>query len=413
MGVPGRSKTGKGSSASTAGNRTTGGGKAGAQEAEARKAGTQKAAARKAPRRRAAIRKPTARPAGRLAKIDSVGIARLVGVARSTVSKALNGYPYVAAETRERILQAVRAYEYYPNYSAQVLAGKRPNTLGLFFFNPGHFSEDVLADFMISSVIENAAAVGYRTLAYVIRNPADRAARESLKEAFYQRRIAAGVFIGVRNREPLIDQLVADGHIVGVLDQRPPVRAEPNRVVTNFNDAETARAVIDYLVVQGHRQIGVIHGDRARNAGAMKYRGFVAGLRAHGLPIRDAWMMDGDFQTEGGYLAMRRLLSEEKQLPTAIAAVNDNTAFGAMRAIAERGLHIPDDISIVGIDGHPFCPYARPPLTTFEYDIQAMMRGLISAVIGVVTGEPDGVALRQVHVSRLVERQSCRRIDPS
>ncbi len=70
-------------------------------------------------------------------------------------------------------------------------------------------------------------------------------------------------------------------------------------------------------------------------------------------------------------------------------------------------------ISIVGIDGHPFCPYARPPLTTFEYDIQAMMRGLISAVIGVVTGEPDGVALRQVHVSRLVERQSCRRIDPS
>lgn len=339
-----------------------------------------------------------------------MGIARLVGVARSTVSKALNGYPYVAAETRERILEAVRHYEYYPNYSAQVLAGKRPNTLGLFFFSAGHFSEDVLADFMISSVIENAAALGYRTLAYVIRDPSDRAARESLKEAFYQRRIAAGVFIGARNREPLIERLVADGQVVGVFDQRPPSRPEPNRVVTNFDDVETARAVIDYLVSQGHRRIGIIQGDRKRNAGAMKQRGFQAALAAHGITVRDAWMMDGDFQSEGGYRAMRRLLMEEKDLPTAIAAVNDNTAFGAMRAIGEHGLHIPDNISIVGIDGHPFGPYARPPLTTFEYDFQAMMRGLISGVIGVVTGQPDGVALRQVHTSRLVERQSCRRI---
>ncbi|HTZ52430.1 MAG TPA: LacI family DNA-binding transcriptional regulator, partial [Spirochaetia bacterium] len=131
------------------------------------------------------------------------------------------------------------------------------------------------------------------------------------------------------------------------------------------------------------------------------------------LEAPGAWMMDGDFQSEGGYRAMRQLIAAEKELPTAIAAVNDNTAFGAMRAIAEVGLHIPKDISIVGIDGHPFGPYARPPLTTFEYDFQAMMRGLISAAIGVVTGQSDGVALRQVHTSRLVERESCRRIDPA
>ncbi len=113
--------------------------------------------------------------AARRKKVDSVDIARLVGVARSTVSKALNGYPYIAAETRERILKAVRAYGYYPNYSAQVLAGKRTTTLGLFFFRAGHFADDVLADFMISSVIENAAALGYHTLASVVRSPEDRA----------------------------------------------------------------------------------------------------------------------------------------------------------------------------------------------------------------------------------------------
>ncbi len=203
---------------------------------------------------------------------------------------------------------------------------------------------------------------------------------------------------------------MTDGHIVGVFDQKPSLHPEPNRVVANFDDARTARAVIDYLASQGHRDIGIIHGDRLRNAGAAKYRGFMAGMRARRLQVREKWMMDGDFQSEGGYQAMRRLLAEEKHLPTAVATVNDNTAFGAMRAIAERGLHIPDDISIVGIDGHPFCDYARPPLTTFEYDIQAMMRGLISAVISVVTGTAEKTVLNQVHFSRLVERQSCRRI---
>jgi LacI family transcriptional regulator len=349
------------------------------------------------------------KPAARRGKIDSVDIARLVGVARSTVSKVLNGYPHVAAHTRERILQAVRAYDYYPNHSAQVLAGKPTDTLGLFFFNAGHFSEDVLADFLISSIIENAAAVGYHTLAYVIR-PDDDATRGSLKEAFYQRRIAAGIFIGARNREPLIEQLVAEGHIVGVFDEKLPRSPEPNRVVANFDDARTARAVIDYLASQGHRQVGIIHGDRARHAGSMKYRGFLEGMKANNLAVKDCWMADGDFQSEGGYQAMRSMLDRCRGLPTAVATVNDNTAFGAMRAIAEAGLRIPEDISIVGIDGHPFCQYSRPPLTTFEYDFQAMMRGLTSAVVGVVEGEPPGPFLHQVYSSRLAERESCRRL---
>jgi LacI family transcriptional regulator len=341
-------------------------------------------------------------------KIDSVDIARLVGVARSTVSKVLNGYPHIAPETRARILQAVRTHQYRPNLSAQILAGKKSNTLGLFFINQGHFSEDVLADFMISSLIENAATFGYHTLAFIIRNPDDADTCASIAETFYQRRIDGGVFIGARNREPVIEALVAEGQVVGVFDQTPAGRHEPNRVVANFDDARTAASVIDYLARLGHRDIAVIHGDRKRNAGVLKHQGFMQGMKAHGLPIVDQWMLSGDFQSEGGYRAMAGLLRDAKALPTAVATVNDNTAFGAMRAIAEAGLRVPEDISIVGIDGHPFCAYARPPLTTFEYDFQEMMHGLISSVVGVVTGREGEVPLHQVFLSRLVERESCR-----
>ncbi len=145
-----------------------------------------------------------------------------------------------------------------------------------------------------------------------------------------------------------------------MFDQRPPNRPEPNRAVVNYDDAATSRAVIAYLASLGHREIGIIDGDRARYAGMMKHRGFLAGMRANGLPVNESWMRDGDFQSESGYRAMRALLAANKRLPTAMAAANDNTAFGAMRAMEEFGLRIPEDISIVGVDGHPVLPVRAP-----------------------------------------------------
>jgi LacI family transcriptional regulator len=341
-------------------------------------------------------------------KVDSVDIARLVGVARSTVSKVLNGYPHIAPETRARILQAVRTHRYRPNLSAQILAGKKSSTLGLFFINQGHFSEDVLADFMISSLIENAATFGFHTLAHIIRNPDDRDTCASIAETFYQRRIDGGVFIGARNREPVIEELVSEGHVVGIFDQTTTGHHEPNRIVANFDDGRTAADAISYLARLGHRDIAIINGDRKRNAGVVKFQGFMHGMKLHGLKVVDDWILSGDFQSEGGYRAMQGLLRDAKTLPTAVATVNDNTAFGAMRAIAEAGLRVPEDISIVGIDGHPFCAYARPPLSTFEFDFQEMTHGLISSVVGVVTGREGDAPLHQVFFSRLVERESCR-----
>jgi LacI family transcriptional regulator len=341
--------------------------------------------------------------------IDSSGIARRVGVARSTVSKVLNGYPNIAEATRERVMNAVRKYQYYPNLSAQVLAGKITNTIGLFFINQGHFSDDILANFLICSIIENTASLGYHTLSYIIRNPEDDETARTIKEVFYQRRISAGIFVGAKNDESVIEELVAEGFTVGIFDQDLPGRREPNRIVVNFQDEESARASIDYLFGLGHRDIGIIHGDLRRNAGAAKHRGFMEAMRAHGLAVREEWNLFGDFNSESGYRAAAKLLAEGTQLPTAIAAVNDNTAFGAMRAIAERGLAMPQEISIIGIDGHPLCEYSRPALTTFEFDFQAMMRGLIATVIGVVENKDQGDRLRQTFSSRLVVRGSCRK----
>ena len=345
--------------------------------------------------------------------IDSIRIGKMAGVSRSTVSKVINNYPDISEATREKVRAAIREYQYYPDLSAQILAGKKTDTIGLFFANTGHFSEDILVNFMISSMIETAATLGYHILTYIIRKPSEPSTMDSIKEVFYQRRIDGGVFVGFRNHEPTIEGLIAEGFVVGVFDQSLPGRSEPNRIVVRFEDARAAAAAIDYLAALGHRRIAVIHGDRLRHAGQAKYEGFLEGLGRNGIEVRDEWMLLGDFPRENARLLTARLIERGGVMPTAIAAVNDGVAFGAMEALQAAGLRIPQDVSIIGMDGHPLGPYVRPPLTTFSFDFRAMFETLISAVVAVVEGSPVAGRASTVFPGAFVERESCRRVSHS
>lgn len=367
---------------------------------------------------------------GRPRSIDSVGIAKMVGVARSTVSKVLNGYPNISERTRERVLAAVRQYQYYPNLSAQVLAGKHVKTLGLFFVTAGSFSGDILTNFMLSRVIESAAAVGYHVLTYIIHNFDDQETGNSVREVFFQNRVSAGIFIGARDREPVIEELIASGFVVGVFDESPAGRKEPNRVIVNLDDEQTAKAVITYLHRLGHRRIAIINGDQKRNAGRAKKRGFEAGLRACGLRALPEWTAESDFTETGGYTQMKKLLSangwmtrldsetqeapsqdppeHRRPLPTSLAAVNDNVAFGVIRALDEAGISVPAQVSVAGMDGHPLGPHTHPPLTTFSFDFSEMVSSLTVGVVRVVEGRsPDAPPDRTGFRARLIERESC------
>jgi LacI family transcriptional regulator len=341
--------------------------------------------------------------------VDSARIAKLVGVSRSTVSKVINNYPNISAQTRERVLAAIRHHQYYPDLSAQILAGKKTSTIGLFFANDGHWSDDVHANHMISSMIEHAAELGYHILTYIIRNTSAPETSGTIKEVFYQRRVDAGLFLGFRNHESAIEELIADGFVVGVFDQYLPGREEPNRIVVNLDDRGSAAEAIDYLAGLGHRKIGVLNGDRTRNAGQAKYEGYIAGLQRNGLPVVDDWMLFADFREQAAYDAVAQLLRRGGPLPTAVAAVNDNCAFGVMRALKDAGIKVPDDVSVVGMDGHILGAYVRPALTTFRFDFDAMLGTLVGAVVRAVENDP-AETVRAVFTGTLVERESCRSV---
>lgn len=342
-------------------------------------------------------------------EINSTEIARLAGVSRSTVSRVINNYPNVPAKTKEKVMRIIKEYQYVPNFSAQIMAGKRTRTIGLFLKSTGLVSTDMLTNMLITRVIESASLRGYYVLTHIMRTSTDQEEARMVKETFQQRRIDGGIFIGAANDEPLIEELIGEGYLVGVIDQNMPGRTEPNRIVSNFDNITGIRQGVDYLVELNHRKIAFINGDPLRWSGPEKYEGFMQAMAAHKLPVNEKWIIPGDFSEEGGYQATRKWLGTISELPTAIFAVNDSVAFGALRALNEAEIQVPEQISLIGFDDHVLSSRINPTLTTIHVDFHGMMENLTDALIESIEHGPQQFQKFMARTA-LVVRDSCRAI---
>jgi len=348
--------------------------------------------------------------------INSVEIARLAGVSRSTVSRVINNYSNVPAHTREKVMEVIREHNYFPNASAQMLAGKSSRTIGLFLIEPGTVASDTLTNMLIVSVIEHASSLGYFVLTHIIRDPADTVTLRRVKEIFFQRRIDGGIFIGAAIREPFLDELAAEGFTIGIVDQVQDGRQQPGRLTAEFNNALGMEQAVSYLQKLGHRNIALINGDMNRLSGPQKYEGYRDAMRNNGLTVRPEWVLPGSFSESGGYAAAQHLLQAGGPLPTALIAANDSAAFGAVRALREHGLAVPEGMSVIGFDDHPLSSRHQPALTTIRFDMGEMLQRLTSALIGEIEqgqegADEDAVLIRSIRQDcSLVIRDSCRRI---
>jgi len=342
-------------------------------------------------------------------EINSTEIAKLAGVSRSTVSRVINNYANVPEKTKQKVMKVIQQYNYFPNLSAQVLAGKRTRTIGLFMIDTGRVSGDSISSLLLARIIESASSHGYYVLTHIVRDMRELEETRTIKESFFQRRIDGGVFIGAANHEPLIEELIAEGFMVAIVDQHLPGRSEPNRIVFNFDNETGVGHAVDYLVSLGHKKIGMINGDMNRYSGPSKWRGFQAAMSRHHLPLVQQWMLPGDFNEESGYKAIKKFMKSRAELPTAIFAANDSVAFGAIRALKESGVLVPQQISVIGFDDHILSAHYSPALTTIRVDFADMMDKLTKTLISKI--ENGAESFHQVAVgTELVVRDSCQRV---
>ena len=344
-------------------------------------------------------------------KLTSSQIAELAGVSRSTVSRVVNGYDNVPKATYDKVMRVIRENNYHPHLSGQLLVGKKTGTLGFFWItgaSPG-LAQDELASSYIVQVIEAAARHGYLMLTCILENLTDPKNSAWVNKIFMQGRIDAGIFIGVKHDEPLMEDLIAGNNIVGIFDHYHPDKREPNRISANY-ELDAGSKVINYLHSLGHKKIALIHGDMNCYSSIKRKESFLSAMEHYGMEMRPEWMCVGGIYEHQGYEAAKGLISKAIQsgeLPTAICANNDAVAFGVYRALQEANISVPDQVSVTGIDGH--VRKVTPVLTTYAFDYHEFFSSLVTRTIGALEQREDNPSTEFIK-GHLVEGQSCRRL---
>lgn len=321
-------------------------------------------------------------------------IARLANVSHTTVSRALNNSPLIKEVTKRKIVEIAQQLNYIPNYNAKSLVLQRSHTIGLFFTSLSRgTSSSFFADTMrgVNSII----GVEYNLFVRGIDDYSDYA-------TIHPKR-----FDGII----LMSQSDADNAFIEhVVNQQIPLvvlnRLIPGGSFVNIvsNDREGAGHAGEYLVAQGHRRIALIEGMQGFKSTEQRRIGFLEAIQAGGIDVPAQYIVPGEYSTESGYEAMRKLLQLDTP-PTAVFCSNDDMAIGAMNAAFEMGVRVPEDISVVGFDDIKFSMYTNPALTTIKRPIEQISAHGAEKILERIQLQASDEELI-FHGTELIERRS-------
>jgi len=330
-------------------------------------------------------------------------IALRAGVSIGTVSKALNNYKGVNEATRQRILTIAAENGFRANSLARGLATKQSRVIGVFFndsINSGfvhHYFQRVLQGFKVA--VGNA---GYDLLFFTNAGFTENRVTNDYLDRARHRSVDGVVLMGMDRFDVGARQIAGSGMPCMSIDMDV---TGPRAGYVQSTNVEGARAVVDHLVKLGHREIAFI-GDRHQSKPGMDRRlGYEIAMRQHGLATPAEWFGQGDFTRESGRTAMTMLL-REGPFPTALVTVGDDLALGAIDAIVERGLKVPEDISVTGFDDIEVAASYRPALTTVRQEMEVIGERAGEALIHLVEEEGYPPPVISVETTLIVRESS-------
>ncbi|MBC7958817.1 MAG: LacI family DNA-binding transcriptional regulator [Vallitaleaceae bacterium] len=349
--------------------------------------------------------------------MKSEEIAKIAGVSRSTVSRVVNNYSNVPDETREKVMKVIEAYNYMPNSFARTLAGKKSNTIGLFFIiEEGRYHEERIFQndyftLYLNLLVDMANAKDYFVLISIVSEEIEYA---KISQAFLEKRIDGGIIIGTQKYT--LKKIQAENiHSSIVLfdyeltEEEKYNYRDANITMINSNDEEAIEKAVDHLVQLGHKDIGFIRGIETSRSGKARNNAFQKAMQKFGLSIRDEYCFEGHFSVNEAYKNMKQKI-DEGCLATAYISANDFMAIGAMDALKEANISVPDTISIIGFDKSLRANEVKPRLTTMAPDFHEMSRKAIEILHAKINGNDEIAAVVEFPVT-FFERESCSRYD--
>jgi LacI family transcriptional regulator len=290
-------------------------------------------------------------------------VAAKADVSIKTVSRVLNHEPNVREETRVRVLAAVDALGYTPNFAARALAGSRAYLIALYGDNP---SPSYIGDVQ-SGAMSTCRNAGYHLLV------------EQIEDGDATRRTVEASLSAVRVDGVILTPPVTDRReVLDALDERgvPYVRIAPAENLDRgpylyIDEEQAAFDMTSHLLSLGHRRIGFVKGHPDHSAARLRHSGYGKAMRKAGIEVDASWVEAGDFSFRSGALAAERLLALPDR-PTAIFASNDDMALGVMSVANRMQLSVPRDLSVAGFDDSPVTQVVWPQLTTVRQPISKM-----------------------------------------
>ncbi|MFC8505490.1 LacI family DNA-binding transcriptional regulator [Streptomyces sp. NPDC057411] len=326
-------------------------------------------------------------------------VAARARVSPATVSRVLNGNYPVAATTRERVLRAVDELDYVPNGPASSLAAATSDLVGILVNDIADPFFGIMAGAAQHAIGEGGPGrTGGGEKLAVVCNTGGSPERELTYLTLLQRQRAAAVILtggSLEDPEHLaataakLARLTDAGTRV-VLCGRPPVPGEASAATLAFDNRAGARRLTEHLLSLGHRRIGYVAGPADRTTTRHRLEGHREALAAAGVP--EGPTVHGRYDRPSGYDATAELLRLDPGL-TAVVAANDTVALGVCAALRDRGLSIPDDVSVAGFDDLPFSVDAVPALTTVRLPLYEAGSRAGRLALGTDQAPPGGLAL--------------------
>ena len=331
-------------------------------------------------------------------------IARLAGVGVSTVSRVINDHPDVKDETREKILKIIKESNYIPNNSARILKKNNTNNIGVLVkgvFNP-FFAE------MINIIGNRINEAGYT----MILQQNDYATEDDVDNliAFVKEKRLQGIICLGGNFLNINDESFQFLDIPVVLTSVNTLSKESKSKFSSIgiDNVLAAKASIQYLIDKGHRNIGILLGEKNDvGISGLRLEGYKKALEENNIPYSEENVFIGDYDYSGAYRVTKEIINNRKDI-TAIFSISDIMAVGAAKSVIDQGLQVGEDISIMGFDGMDISKYYNPGITTVKQPKKNMANNSIDLLLALLAKKEDHKHI--IFETKIIEGESCKEV---
>lgn len=326
-------------------------------------------------------------------------IAKRLNISVSTVSYALNGGPRnVPEHVKEQVWAVAQELDYRPNRVARQLVTRSSDTIGIV---PDHSSEDAMLGPYLQQIFNAVLNVAERQMQDVLFLSSHSGSDPNTYLNTLLDGRVDGVILIADNRSKLRELLV-NRKFPHVMVSAPNDGESPTFGVNNVSGMNM---LVDHLADLGHKKVGYLRGLSRQPDSQFREAALLERAAMHGMEIRPEWVRDGDFYSETSHRVGLEIL-DQGEIPTAMICFNDESAVGFMNACRDRGLKIPEDISVVGFDNVPWIGYITPKLTTVRQPVGEIAHAAASALLDLIAGK---TVTSQLFEPELIVRDSTTR----